>query len=63
MSETFVCISKAPMESKQRTGSDHDPSPHQLTNHRLFFDIDQLMIHSLKAVQGVINNDRYSFLL
>mmetsp|Transcript_1055 Transcript_1055/g.1065 ORF Transcript_1055/g.1065 Transcript_1055/m.1065 type:complete len:433 (+) Transcript_1055:87-1385(+) len=28
---------------------------------RLFFDIDQLMIHSLKAVQGVINNDRHCF--
>lgn len=51
------------MESKQQTGEDFMTPPPEPTDPRLFFDIDQLMIHSLKAVQGVINNDRsYMFL-
>lgn len=28
---------------------------------RCFFEMDQLIIHSLKAVQGVINNDKHCF--
>eukprot|EP00602_Paraphysomonas_sp_CaronLab_P000522 CAMPEP_0185019658 /NCGR_PEP_ID=MMETSP1103-20130426/2264_1 /TAXON_ID=36769 /ORGANISM="Paraphysomonas bandaiensis, Strain Caron Lab Isolate" /LENGTH=436 /DNA_ID=CAMNT_0027550087 /DNA_START=74 /DNA_END=1381 /DNA_ORIENTATION=+ len=30
-------------------------------SNRLFSEIDQLIIHSLKAVQGVINNDKHCF--
>lgn len=31
-------------------------------SNKLFHEIDMLIIHSLKAVQGVINNDKYDML-